>query len=171
MLTEEDFFQGHLSYILRVKEVTTKPILRKDFIIDEYQLYESRIYGADAVLLIAAILERRRADEYLRLAAELGLAVLFEVHDEYDLEKALDIGADIIGINNRDLNTLAIDLSTTLRLKREIPADRIVVSESGIRTRQDVLTLQDNGIDAMLIGTSFMEAPDIGKKIDELLKI
>ena len=171
VLTEEDFFQGHLSYIMRVKEVTTKPILRKDFIIDEYQLYESRLYGADAVLLIAAILEKRRASEYLLLAAELGLAVLFEVHDEYDLEKALDIGADIIGINNRDLNTLAIDLSTTLRLKREIPADRIVVSESGIRTRQDVLTLQDNGIDAMLIGTSFMEAPDIGKKIDELLKI
>jgi indole-3-glycerol phosphate synthase len=169
VLTEEDFFQGHLSYLRRVRQVTSKPLLRKDFIIDEYQLYESRLYGADAVLLIAAILDKRRAGEYLQLASELGLAVLFEVHNEEDLEKALSIDAEIIGINNRDLTTLAIDLTTTLRLKASIPAGKIIVSESGIRTRQDVVTLQDNGIDAMLIGTSFMESPDIGKKIKELL--
>ena len=169
VLTEEDFFQGHLSYLRRVRQVTSKPLLRKDFIIDEYQLYESRLYGADAVLLIAAILDKRRAGEYLQLASELGLSVLFEVHNDEDLEKAFYVDADIIGINNRDLNTLAIDLTTTLRLKSVIPSGKIIVSESGIRTRQDVVTLQDNGIDAMLIGTSFMEAPDIGKKIEEML--
>jgi indole-3-glycerol phosphate synthase len=169
VLTEEDYFQGQLSYISRVKEVTTKPVLRKDFIFDEYQLYESRACGADAILLIAAILEQGQAGEYLHLAAELGLAVLFEVHNEEDLEKALHVNAEIIGINNRNLKTLSIDLSTTLRLKKEVPAGKIVVSESGIRTRHDVLMLQDNGIDAMLIGTSFMETPDIGRKIDDLL--
>jgi indole-3-glycerol phosphate synthase len=99
----------------------------------------------------------------------LGLAVLFEVHNETDLEKALYVDADIIGINNRDLKTLSIDLSTTLKLKKDNPAGKIIVSESGIRTRQDVLALQENGIDAMLIGTSFMEATDIGQKIDELM--
>ncbi len=169
VLPEEDYFQGQLSYISRVKEVTTKPVLRKDFIFDEYQLYESRACGADAILLIAAILEQGQAGEYLHLAAELGLAVLFEVHNEEDLEKALHVNAEIIGINNRNLKTLSIDLSTTLRLKKEVPAGKIVVSESGIRTRHDVLMLQDNGIDAMLIGTSFMETPDIGRKIDDLL--
>lgn len=171
VLTEEDFFQGHISHLRRVKQVTTKPILRKDFIIDEYQLYESRFYGADAVLLIAAILDRRRAEDFLQLASSLGLAVLFEVHNEGDLEKALFIDADIIGINNRDLETLAIDLTTTLRLKEIIPAGKIIVSESGIRTRQDVVTMQEEGIDAMLIGTSFMESPDIGEKIRQLLSV
>jgi indole-3-glycerol phosphate synthase len=169
VLTEEDYFQGQLSYISQVKDITTKPILRKDFIFDEYQLYESRASGADAVLLIAAVLEQSQAKEYLHLAAELGLTVLFEVHNEEDLEKALRVDAEIIGINNRNLKTLSIDLSTTLRLKKEVPAGKIVVSESGISTRKDVLMLQDNGIDAMLIGTSFMETPDIGRKIDDLL--
>jgi len=169
VLTEEDFFQGHLSYIGRVKGVTTKPVLRKDFIFDEYQIYESRVFGADAILLIAAILEKRRAEEYIKMASEMGLAVLFEVHNEEDLAKALAVDADIIGINNRDLKTMSIDLTTTLKLKKDIPAGKLVVSESGIRTRRDVLTLQDNGIDAMLIGTSFMEVPDIGEKINELM--
>jgi indole-3-glycerol phosphate synthase len=169
VLTEEDYFQGQLAYISRVKEVTTKPVLRKDFIFDEYQIYESRAFGADAVLLIAAVLEQGQAKEYLHIAAELGLAVLFEVHNEKELEKALHVDAEIIGINNRNLKTLSIDLSTTLRLKKEVPVGKIVVSESGIRTRQDVLMLQNNGIDAMLIGTSFMETPDIGRKIDDLL--
>ncbi|HMK56509.1 MAG TPA: indole-3-glycerol phosphate synthase TrpC [Dissulfurispiraceae bacterium] len=169
VLTEEDFFQGHLSYLQRVRQFTTKPLLRKDFIIDEYQLYESRLFGADAVLLIAAILDRKQAGEYCKIAEELGMAVLFEVHDGEELEDALSIGAGIIGINNRNLKSLAIDLSTTLRLKERIPAGKIVVSESGIKSRGDVLTLEGGGVDAMLIGTSFMESPDIGKKISELL--
>ncbi|MDI6802017.1 MAG: indole-3-glycerol phosphate synthase TrpC [Thermodesulfovibrionales bacterium] len=169
VLTEEDFFQGYLSYIQIVKGITRKPVLRKDFIFDEYQIYESRANHADAILLIAAILEKSQAGEYLPLAKELGLYVLFEVHDEDDLEKALVIGADIIGINNRDLKTLKIDLSTTLRLKKEIPAGKIVVTESGIKNRDDVVKLEEAGIDAMLIGTSLMEAEDIGEKIDELM--
>lgn len=170
VLTEEDFFQGHLSYIKVVKDITSKPILRKDFIFDEYQIYESRANHADAILLIAAILEKNQAEEYLHLAKELGLHVLFEVHDEDDLEKALLIDADIIGINNRNLKTLKIDLSPTLILRKDIPKDKIVVSESGIRDRSDVIKLQDAGVDAMLIGTSLMEAEDIGKKIDELME-
>ena len=153
-----------------VKDITSKPILRKDFIFDEYQIYESRVNHADAILLIAAALEKNQAQEYMHLAKELGLHVLFEVHDEDDLEKALSIDADIIGINNRNLKTLKIDLSATFRLKKEIPKDKIVVSESGIRTRDDVIKLQNAGIDAMLIGTSLMEAADIGKKIDELIE-
>ncbi|WP_333656219.1 indole-3-glycerol phosphate synthase TrpC [Dissulfurispira sp.] len=170
VLTEEDFFQGHLSYIKIVKDITSKPVLRKDFIFDEYQIYESRVNHADAILLIAAILDKNQTKEYLHLSKELGLHVLFEVHDEDDLEKALLIDADIIGINNRNLKTLKVDLSTTFRLKKDIPKDKIVVSESGIKSRDDVIKLEEAGIDAMLIGTSLMEAEDIGKKIDELME-
>jgi len=169
VLTEEDFFQGHLSYIELVKNITSKPILRKDFIFDEYQIYESRANHADAILLIAAILPKNQAEEYLHMSKEIGLSVLFEVHDEDDLEKALLINADIIGINNRNLKTLKIDLSTTLRLKRHIPEYKIIVGESGIKDRADMVKLQDAGIDAVLIGTSLMMAKDIGKKIDELM--
>lgn len=169
VLTEEDFFQGHLSYIQTVRGISKKPVLRKDFIFDEYQIYESRANHADAILLIAAILDRNQAQEYLHIAAESGLHVLFEVHDEKELEMALRVKAGTIGINNRDLKTLKIDLATTLRLKKEIPQGIQVVSESGIEERAHVLTLEDAGIDAMLIGTSFMKADDIGKKIDDLM--
>ncbi len=171
ILTEEDFFRGDLSYISRAKEITTKPILRKDFIFDDYQIYESRLNRADAVLLIAAILERSQAEDYSYLAYELGLSVLFEVHDDNELQTALAIKAKIIGINNRNLKTMEIDLSNTLRLKKYIPADRIVVAESGIRSRDDVMTLNEAGIDAMLIGTSLMQSEDIAAKIDELTLI
>jgi indole-3-glycerol phosphate synthase len=169
VLTEEDFFQGSLAFLPEVKNVLTKPVLRKDFIFDEYQIYESRAYEADAILLIASILDRNQVVEYLHLAGELGLSVLFEVHDFKELETALVTGSDIIGINNRDLKTLKIDINTTFNLKREISPNKIVVSESGIKTREDVRKLEDSGIDAMLIGTSFMEAEDIGKKIDGLM--
>lgn len=168
ILTEEDFFQGNIEFIPKVKKVTTIPLLRKDFIFDEYQIYESRANEADAILLIAAILDKNQAEEYLHLARELGLSVLFEVHDLKELEIALSVNADIIGINNRDLKTLKVDLNTTYIIKKEIPSDKIVVSESGIKTRDDILRLEAAGIDAVLIGTSFMEAKDIGKKIDEL---
>jgi indole-3-glycerol phosphate synthase len=168
VLTEEDFFMGSLSFLPEVKKITSKPVLRKDFIVDEYQIYETRVNSADAILLIAAILEKNQAAEYLSLAGELGLSVLFEVHDYKELEMALLIACDIIGINNRNLKTLQIDLNTTLTLMREIPTGKIVVSESGIKSRTDVQKLQNIGVDALLIGTSFMEAEDIGKKIDEL---
>jgi len=170
VLTEEDFFQGNLAYITEVKKVTTKPVLRKDFMFDEYQLFEARASGADAVLLIADMLSNVQAAELYYVAAKLGMAALFEIHNEEDLEMALYVDADIIGINNRDLKTLSIDLSTTARLKKMIPGDKIVVSESGINTRHDVLALQDNSIDAMLIGTAFMQSTDISSRIEELMK-
>ena len=169
VLTEEDFFKGSLQFIPEVKQVLTKPVLRKDFIFDEYQIFEARAFKADAILLIAALLETNQAAEYLHLAQELGLSVLFEIHNFRELEMALSIKAGIIGINNRNLKTLKIDIQTTFDLKREIPADRVVVSESGIKTREDVKSLDTAGVDAMLIGTSFMESDDIGRKIEELL--
>lgn len=168
VLTEEDFFQGDINYIRTVKGKTLRPVLRKDFIIDEYQIYEARAFGADAILLIAALLEVRQAEEYLHLCRELGLCALFEVHDHAELEKALRVDAGIIGINNRNLKTLAVDLETTFLLKKEVPSDKLVVSESGIKTRDDVIRLEAAGIDAMLIGTSLMASKDIGRKIDEL---
>lgn len=168
VLTEEDFFQGRIDYLPEVRAITSRPLLRKDFIIDDYQIFEARAYQADAVLLIAAILERNQAAEYLGCARELGMAVLFEVHDRKELEMALMIDAPIIGINNRNLKTLAIDLDTTFQLRREIPEGKIVVSESGISRHEDVLKLLGAGVDAMLVGSSFMASPDIGRKIDEL---
>jgi indole-3-glycerol phosphate synthase len=169
VLTEEDFFYGNLKFLSEVRKVLTKPILRKDFIFDEYQIYESRVNEADAILLIAAILDKNQASEYLHLSEELGLSVIFEVHDLKELEMALLIDSEVIGINNRDLKTLQIDINTTFDLKKEIPSDKIVISESGIRTREDVKSLEDAGIDSMLVGTAFIEAVDIGKKIDELM--
>jgi indole-3-glycerol phosphate synthase len=168
VLTEEDFFQGRLDFLEDVKKVVSCPELRKDFIFDDYQIYEARAKKADAVLLIAAILELKQAEEFLHLALELGLSVLFEVHDFADLETALRINAPVIGINNRNLKTLAIDLNTTFKLKKEIPEGHVVVSESGIRTREDVEKIESAGIDAMLVGTCLMESPDIGAKIDAL---
>lgn len=168
IITEEDFFKGELSFISYVKGITKKPILRKDFIVDEYQIYESRANKADAVLLIAAILQKSQAQEYLHIAYELGLAVLFEVHDEDDLQKALDINAQIIGINNRNLKTMEIDLSNTMRLKECIPTNKIVIAESGIRNKDDVIMLNNAGVDAMLVGTSIMQAKDMKGKINEL---
>ena len=168
VLTEEDFFQGSLEFLKDVKDIAGLPVLRKDFIFDEYQILEARANNADAILLIAAMLESRQAAEYMHMAAELGLSVLFEVHDHEELEMALKIDAPIIGINNRNLKTLQIDLNTTFILKKEIPQGKVIVSESGIRSRGDVLRLEEAGIDAMLIGTSLMESADIGRKIDEL---
>lgn len=168
VLTEEDFFQGRLEFLEEVKQIVSCPVLRKDFIFDEYQIFEARAKKADAILLIAALLELKQAEEYLHLARELGLSVLFEVHDLAELETALRINAPIIGINNRNLKTLAIDLNTTFELKKEIPGDRVVVSESGIKTREDVSRLEEAGTDAMLIGTSLMESQDIAAKIDAL---
>lgn len=168
ILTEEDFFMGSLSHLRDVRGILSKPILRKDFIFDEYQIYESRAYSADAILLIASILSKSQADEYMALAEELRMSVLFEVHDLKELEMALFIDAPIIGINNRDLKTMKIDLNTTLKLKKELPPEKIIVAESGIKSRADVIRLNEAGIDAMLIGSTFMEAEDIGRKIDEL---
>jgi indole-3-glycerol phosphate synthase len=168
VITEEDFFHGRLDFLPRIKNTVTMPVLRKDFIFDEYQIYEARANGADALLLIAAILGTNQAVEYLHLATELGMSVLYEIHDSKELEKALELRAPIIGINNRDLKTMSIDLATSVRLRKEIPRDRIVVSESGIGRREDVIAIESAGIDAMLVGTCLMESEDIGAKIDML---
>ncbi|MGC2061975.1 MAG: indole-3-glycerol phosphate synthase TrpC [Thermodesulfovibrionales bacterium] len=168
VLTEEDFFQGKIDYLPEVRAITSRPLLRKDFLVDDYQIFEARACQADAVLLIAAILGKNQAAEYLSCAQELGMAVLFEVHDRKELEMALLIDAPIIGINNRNLKTLSIDLETTFQLRKEIPKEKTVVSESGISRHEDVLRLLEAGVDAMLVGSSFMASPDIGRKIDEL---
>lgn len=169
VLTERDFFQGANEFIGTVKKAAPgKPVLRKDFLFDQYQLYESRALGADAVLLIARLLERGQAGELLHLGRELGMGVLFEVHDFEDLEKALRVNAAVIGVNNRDLATLKTDLGRTLEIKREIP-DKTVVSESGIETRADMCRLASAGVDAVLVGTAFMRASDIRAKIEELM--
>lgn len=167
VLTEEDYFHGNLLFIPEVRKVLTKPILRKDFICDAYQIYESRAYQADAILLIAAILDKNQAHEYLHLSGELGLHSIFEVHDLKELEMALFLNSAIIGINNRDLKTLRVDIQETFDLAKKIPPGKTIISESGIRTREDVRRLGHAGIDALLIGTALMEADDIGEKIDE----
>jgi indole-3-glycerol phosphate synthase len=167
VLTEEDYFHGNLLIIPAVRKVLTKPILRKDFICDAYQIYESRAHKADAILLIAAILDKNQSHEYLHLSGELGLHVIFEVHDLKELENAVFLNSKIIGINNRDLKTLRVDIQKTFDLAKEIPSGKIIISESGIRTREDVKRLEHEGIDAMLIGTALMEADNIEKKIDE----
>jgi indole-3-glycerol phosphate synthase len=169
VLTDETFFGGSDTDLTAVGSVITLPLLRKEFIIDPYQINETRAIGADALLLIAAILTGVQLREYRELAASLGLAALVEVHDGTELEKALGAGAEIIGINNRNLKTFQTDLQTTLAFASLIPADRIAVSESGIRNRQDIETLTKAGIRAFLIGETLIAAPEIGPKLRELL--
>lgn len=172
ILTEAKYFQGSLNYLRDIGNALGNkrlPLLRKDFLYDPYHIYESRAYGADSVLLIVAILKPERLKELLRLSHELNMSCLVEVHNEAELEVALESGAMIIGINNRDLNTFNVDLATTRRLRPLIPKDRIVVSESGIKERSDMEKLRQWGVDAVLIGESLMSAPDIAAKMKELL--
>jgi len=169
VITEEDFFQGRLEFLPNIKRIVSMPVLRKDFIFSEYQIYEARANGADAILLIAAILGDAQAEDYLQISLGLGMSVLFEIHDIEELGRALKLNVPLVGINNRNLKTLRIDLSTSLELKKEIPADRTVVSESGIKARDDVLKIERAGIDAMLVGTCLMESADIDTKIDQLM--
>ena len=156
MLTDEKFFQGSLDYIPLVRNAVKLPVIRKDFIIHELQITQASRYGADAILLIAAILDQAQIKDYLQMSRELGMDVLVEVHDEKELEKSLAAGSMMIGINNRDLRDFTVDLQTTVRLRREIPATIPVVSESGIKDFTDMQMLQDNGITAALIGESLM---------------
>ena len=172
VLTEVHYFQGSLEYLKDIRTALGEnrpPLLRKDFIFDPYQVYESLAYGADSLLLIAAILTPEMLVALCALSHELGLSCLVEVHNESDLVTALESGAGIIGINNRDLNTFTVDLATTERLRPLIPADRIVISESGIGSRDDVDNLKRLGVDALLIGEALMAASDIAAKMRELL--
>ncbi len=169
VLTEKKFFQGELEYLSRIRKVVKLPLLRKDFIIDEYQIHEARAAGADAILLIAACLEREQMADYLGIAQQLGLDVLVESHTYKELDKSLRAGATLVGINNRDLTTFSVSLQTTLDLVKDVPDDRTVVSESGIKTRDNVVKLHQAGVDAVLVGESLMREKDIGKKLKELL--
>ena len=158
VLTDEQFFQGSLDYIPQVRREVKLPVIRKDFIIDGLQIQEAANYGSDAILLIAAILDRHQIRDYLQMSGAFGMDVLVEVHDEKELEKALEAGSRLIGVNNRDLRDFTVDLMTTVRLRREIPAEVPVVSESGIKTPEDMRMLEEHGIAAALIGETLMRS-------------
>jgi indole-3-glycerol phosphate synthase len=171
VLTEANYFKGSIEHLAAIRETVELPLLRKDFISDPYQIYESRAYGADALLLIVAILNQEQLNELLALSHSLGLKCLVEVHNEDELERAVLSEAEIIGINNRDLSTFIIDINTTCRLRALIPQQRIVVSESGIKSRSDVEKLERWGVNAMLVGEALVTAGDILTKMKELIKM
>ena len=168
VLTDEQFFQGSLAYLSAVHVATKLPVLRKEFILDRYQLVEARAAGADAVLLIAEILPGDRLKVLFDQAMELGLHVLVELHDAEQLSRAIDCGATLIGINNRNLRTFQTSLDHTLDLLPKIPPDRLVISESGIKTNADLRMLEAAGVKGVLVGESLIRAPDIGAALDAL---
>lgn len=171
VLTDKKYFGGDIDFLLQVRGVTSIPLLRKDFIIDEYQLYESRVFGADALLLIAKVLSREELKRFLALAHSLKIDCLVEVHSRPELEKVLQTEAEIIGVNNRDLETFSVNLQTTLDLAKEIPRERVVVSESGLERREEVIRLEGKKVDAILVGEALMKSRSKGEKIKELLGI
>jgi len=168
VLTDVQFFQGCADYLKQARASCQLPVLRKDFLFDPYQVYESRAMGADAVLLIAACLDDARMVELEQIARSLDMAVLVEVHDAVELERALTLKTPLIGINNRNLKTFAVSLDTTLELRARVPADRLLVTESGIHRRDDVLRMGVAGINAFLVGEAFMRAPEPGVALSAL---
>ncbi|HQV73624.1 MAG: indole-3-glycerol phosphate synthase TrpC [Xanthomonadales bacterium] len=168
VLTDADFFRGHEDYLRQARAACTLPVLRKDFTIDAYQVYEARAIGADCILLIVAALDDSRLLELSLLAAELDLDVLVEVHDEDELGRALEIPAPLIGINNRNLRSFEVSLDTSIKLRERVPADRLLVSESGITTGTDISRLRAAGIHAFLVGEAFMRAADPGQALKQL---
>jgi len=168
VLTDEQFFQGHLEYLKAARAACTLPALRKDFMIDAYQVYEARAAGADCILLIVAALDDGLMRELEAVAIELGLAVLVEVHDGDELDRALRLKTPLLGINNRNLRTFETRLDTTLNLLARIPADRLVVTESGILKRDDVELMRAHAVHGFLVGEAFMRAPDPGVELERL---
>ncbi|MDH5785571.1 MAG: indole-3-glycerol phosphate synthase TrpC [Chromatiales bacterium] len=165
VLTDIDFFQGGDEYLKQARAACTLPVIRKDFIIDPYQVYEARVIGADCILLIAACLEDEQMRSLAELANSLGMDVLIEVHDEEELHRSLPLNQTLVGINNRNLRTFEVSLDTTLRMLGQIPDDRIVVTESGIHTPEDVKLMRDNKVNAFLVGEAFMRAEEPGEKL------
>ena len=165
VLTDRDFFQGHEDFLRQARAACALPVLRKDFIIDPYQVYEARVIGADCILLIAAALDDAALSGLSRLAAQLGMDVLVEVHDRGELERVLSLDLTLIGINNRDLRSFETRLETTLDLLPLIPPERIVVTESGILGHEDVALMRARGVNAFLVGEAFMRAPDPGARL------
>lgn len=170
VLTDIEFFQGHPDYVAQAKAQCTLPVLRKDFILDPYQIHESLSLGADCILLIVALLDDAQLADYCQLAQELNMAVLVESHTQEELERALHLPTPLIGINNRSLHTFQTNIQLSIDLKESIPNDRLVITESGINTHADVALMQAHGINTFLIGESLMRAPDIGKALDGLMK-
>lgn len=171
VLTDRMFFRGDPEYLKAARQACWLPVLRKDFLIDPYQVYEARAMGADAILLIVASLSLARMQEMEGIATELGMSVLVESHDAQELEQALRLKTPLIGINNRNLKTFEVSLDTTLNALAAIPADRMVITESGILSRQDVQMLQDRGVYGFLVGEAFMRAPDPGERLRELFSL
>ena len=168
VLTDIDFFQGHDDYLLAARDACQLPVIRKDFIIDPYQVYEARALGADCILLIVAALEDEPLRELYELSAGLGMDTLVEVHDRRELHRALNFNLPFVGINNRDLRTFETSLSTTLDLLHDVPQDCFVVTESGIHSRDDVQLMRRNNVDAFLVGEAFMRAPEPGQQLQAL---
>ncbi|BAP86639.1 indole-3-glycerol-phosphate synthase [Paucilactobacillus hokkaidonensis JCM 18461] len=168
VLTEPDYFQGSIEYLKAIANEVKIPVLRKDFIIDEYMIYEAKLAGASAILLIVKILTPQQLETYLRLADQLGLSALVEAHDEIEIKNALQAGAKIIGVNNRNLNDFSVDFNNSARLRQLVPTDRIFVAESGVQSKQDTQTLQQNGITVALIGETLMKATDKTQLIQQL---
>jgi len=170
ILTDHKFFAGRLEDLTEARKVSSLPILAKEFIVDEYQIYEARIRGADALLLIARILNREKLKKYLDLASLLNLECLVEIHNEEEWEEIKDLPFDIVGINNRNLANLKVNLETSFNLVKKIPSDKIIVSESGINNRKDIHRLRKAGVDAFLIGEALLKSKNVGEKLRELLK-
>ncbi len=168
VLTDEKFFFGRLEYLTKIARFSTVPLLRKDFIIDEYQIWEARAAGADLILLISSVLTEEKIKKFTKTAAELGMEVLTEVHDSKDLAKALKAGAKIIGVNNRDLKTFKTDIGHSIKLKKHIPRSILTVSESGIHSAEEVAQLRDVGFNAVLVGESLMRQNEPGKLLKQL---
>jgi indole-3-glycerol phosphate synthase len=168
VLTEPEYFQGADRYLREIAAQTALPLLRKDFTVAPYQIYEAKVMGASAVLLICALLERESLREYQEIAASLGLAALVETHDEREVETALDAGATIIGVNNRNLQTFEVDITLSRRLRSLVPAERIFVAESGIATPEDVAGLREAGVNAVLVGETLMRSKDVGAELRRL---
>jgi indole-3-glycerol phosphate synthase len=169
VLTDEKYFQGHLTYLRQIREQVDLPLLRKDFIVHELQIYESVIAGADAILLIVASLDDEKLRALYDCAKTCQLDVLVEVHNLREMDRALELGADLIGINNRNLKTFQVNLATTEELAEEIPSDAVGVSESGIRTAEDVRRVRTAGINAILVGETLMRAKNVPQKLSELM--
>jgi indole-3-glycerol phosphate synthase len=168
VLTDVQFFQGNVDYLKQARASCQLPVLRKDFMVEPYQIYESRAMGADAVLLIASCLDDAQMADFEAIARSLDMAVLVEVHDQVELERALRLKTPLMGINNRNLRTFEVSLDTTLALRALVPADRILVTESGIQTRDDVLRMGAAGVSAFLVGEAFMRAPEPGEALSAL---
>ena len=170
VLTDETYFQGHLDYLRQVRERVDLPVLRKDFILDEYQLLEARLAGADAVLLIAECLDDCQLRKLHNETIALGMTPLVEFYEPENLDRVLDAGADLIGVNNRNLKTFSVDLEHTVRMRQRIPSERLVVGESGIRSNEDVQLLESAGVQAILVGEHLMSQDDIGAAVTRLMK-